>query len=326
MMKQFRTLASWLFLFYLAVLPGSIVVVALDRVPQWGSWMGGALLLWQGATVLCWLLGYHGRRGGLAALVVFLLAWGVEHLGVSTGFPFGRYVYTGMLQPQLFGVVPLAIGCAWLMVAFGGWQIARLLLPRARPTDPLLALVSATLVLLLDLQIETISTYVNNFWVWLDSGPYYGVPTANFAAWWLVGLLMALVVARVLPQDMLALDAQEPFDITTEAQRAQRNKPAIGGLEPLRRRFLTVESWADSQAGRRFAFRATTPQIPAWLYLLSTALFTVVNLARGYRLAGLIGAAVLVAAAGLLGRRSRAPAREPAAISHPGHEPHRTGD
>lgn len=280
-MKQFRILAHWLFLFYLAVLPGSIVVVALDRVPRWGSWMGGALLLWQGVTVLCWLLGYHGRRGGLAALVVFLLAWGVEHLGVSTGFPFGRYVYTGLLQPQLFGVVPLAIGCAWLMVAFGGWQIARMLLPRARPTDPLLALASATLVLLLDLQIETISTYVNNFWVWLDGGPYYGVPTANFVAWWLVGLLMALVVARLLP-----------------AERADAADP-----------------------GRR----ALTPHIPAWLYLLSTALFTVVNLARGYPLAGLIGAAVLAAAC-LLGRRGRAPAREPAAISHSGHEPHRTGD
>lgn len=281
-MKYFRTLAYWLFLIYLAVLPGSITVVALDRVPQWGSWMGGALLLLQGATALCWLLGYYGRRGAQAALVVFLLAWGVEHLGVTTGFPFGRYLYTGMLQPQLFGVVPLAIGCAWLMVAFGGWQIARLLLPRARPTDPLLPLASATLVLLLDLQIETISTKVNSYWVWLDSGPYYGVPTANFIAWWLVGLLMALVVSRVLP--------------ATRADAA--------GKGP----------------------RALTPYIPGWLYLLSTALFTVVNLARGYPLAGAIGAAVLIAAACLLGRASRAPAREHAAISHSGHEPHRTGD
>ena len=321
MMKQFRTLAHWLFLFYLAVLPGSIVVVALDRVPRWGSWMGGALLLWQGATVLCWLLGYYGRRGGLAALVVFLLAWGVEHLGVSTGFPFGRYVYTGMLQPQLFGVVPLAIGCAWLMVAFGGWQIARLLLPRARPTDPLLALASATLVLLLDLQIETISTYVNNFWVWLDGGPYYGVPTANFVAWWLVGLLMALVVARALPQrNLRAADAQQGPVSTAFGYDDRR--PTTDDAGEVGRRSSVVGHTSDERLQRR----SLAQHIPAWLYLLSTTLFTVVNLARGYPLAGLIGSAVLVVAAGLFGRRGWAPAREPVATSHPGHEPHRTGD
>jgi len=38
--------------------------------------------------------------------------------------PFGHYHYTGALQPQLFGTIPLAIPCAWLMVAAGAWQIA----------------------------------------------------------------------------------------------------------------------------------------------------------------------------------------------------------
>ncbi|HET9221144.1 MAG TPA: carotenoid biosynthesis protein, partial [Roseiflexaceae bacterium] len=101
-----RRVALALFLLYLAVFPGSTITVALDQVPAWGEWMGGALLLLQGAIVLCWLLGSYGRRGALAAALVFLLAWGVEHLGVTTGFPFGRYSYTAQLQPQLFGTVP----------------------------------------------------------------------------------------------------------------------------------------------------------------------------------------------------------------------------
>lgn len=310
MMRFFRALATWLFLIYLAILPGSVVVVALDRVPRWGGWMGGALLLWQGATVLCWLLGHYGRRGGLAALAVFLLAWGVEHLGVSTGFPFGRYVYTDLLQPQLFGVVPLAIGCAWLMVAFGGWQIARRLLPRARQADALPALLSATLVLLLDLQIETITTRVHRYWVWLESGPYYGVPTANFVAWWLVGLLMALVVARALPAGAWE---HERGQIRPGARARLPIRARLGALASQPRLLLRVS-------------QQVTRYIPAWLYLLSTVMFTVVNLARGYPLAGLIGAAVLAATIGLLSRRGRAPAGEHAAISHPSHEPRRTGD
>jgi putative membrane protein len=120
----FQRLALLLFCIYLAVFPGSTIVVALDRVPIWGTWMGGALLMLQGGTALCWLVGRRGARGGLAALLVFGLAWAVEHIGVTTGMPFGRYRYTGVLQPQLLGIVPLAIPCAWLMVATGAWQIA----------------------------------------------------------------------------------------------------------------------------------------------------------------------------------------------------------
>lgn len=250
-MRWFRYLAIGLFLIYLAVLPGSMAVVALDRVPVGGGWMGGALLLVQGAAVLCWLIGRYGRRGALAALPVFGLAWGVEHLGVTSGFPFGRYEYTDLLQPQFLGVVPLPIACAWLMVGFGAWQLAG----GQRGDRPLgrTALLTATLVLALDLQIETVATRVNRYWIWLDSGPYYGVPTANFIAWWLVGLAMALVIQRALP----GLSA---------ATRAARLAQA-GDLARL---------------------------MPAGLYLLSTLMFTVVNLARGYPLAGMVGVVLLV--------------------------------
>src|SRR5215213_10009765 len=115
-MRIFRTLALVLFLTYLAVFPSSTLTVALNRVPAWGEWLGGGLLLMQGTAVLCWLVGTYGRRGAVTALLVFVLAWGVEHIGVTFGFPFGRYSYTAQLQPQLFSAVPLPIACAWLMV------------------------------------------------------------------------------------------------------------------------------------------------------------------------------------------------------------------
>ncbi len=92
----FQRLALALFLLYLALFPGSTITVVLDQVPAWGTWMGGALLLLQGAIVLCWLLGGYGWRGALAAGLVLILGWGVEQLGVATGFPFGRYRYTGI--------------------------------------------------------------------------------------------------------------------------------------------------------------------------------------------------------------------------------------
>jgi bisanhydrobacterioruberin hydratase len=266
MQHTFQRLALMLFWIYLAVFPGSTIVVALDRVPSWGTWMGGALLLLQGAAALCWLLGQHGARGGLAALLVFLLAWAAEQAGVTTGVPFGRYHYTGALQPQLLGTVPLAIPCAWLMVATGAWKLATTD-DRPPTTDHRLlptaigrrwsVIVAATLVLLLDLQIETVATKINQYWIWRDGGTYYGVPTTNFVAWWLIGLAMALLVATVLPR---------AGDRETESDAARR----------------------ASRVARR---------LPAYLYLLSTLMFAIVNLAHGYTVAGLVGVIVLLAVA-----------------------------
>ena len=120
----FQRLALILFCIYLAVLPGSTIVVALDRVPGWGTWMGGALLLLQGAAALCWLLGGMARAAGWRRCWCSCWHGQWSMLGVTTGMPFGRYHYTSALQPQFFGVVPLAIPCAWLMVAAGAWQLA----------------------------------------------------------------------------------------------------------------------------------------------------------------------------------------------------------
>jgi putative membrane protein len=290
MRQLFQRLALFLFCIYLAVFPGSTIVVALDRVPGWGAWMGGALLLLQGAAALCWLLGQHGARGGLAALLVFLLAWAIEYVGVATGALFGRYYYTAALQPQLFGTVPLAIPCAWLMVAAGAWQLThdfrmtkdegrRTKVSSAaslRPSSFALRLVNqtksasglalaATLVLLLDLQIETVATKINQYWIWLDGGPYYGVPTANFVAWWLAGFVMALVVAAILPRS---------------------------GAGETRRR-------GDREIGRQKAtllMSDIADRLPAYLYLLSTLMFAIINVIRGYTAAGLVGVLVLLVA------------------------------
>ena len=260
----FQRLALALFLVYLALFPGSTITVMLDQVPAWGTWMGGALLLLQGASVLCWLLGVHGWRGALAAGLVFTLGWGVEQLGVATGFPFGRYRYTDMLGPLLIGDVPLAIPCAWLMVALGAYQLRLWSGDRGSRAWLQQMLWTATLVLLLDLQIETVATGVNSYWIWQDSGPYYGVPTANFIAWWLVGLAMAVALTAVLGNSRRpTTDDRRP---TTDSRRHNTH----------------------------YALRITQ-RIPSALYLFNTLMFTAINLARGYPLAGLIGVAVLLA-------------------------------
>jgi uncharacterized membrane protein len=252
----FQATAMLSFCLYLILFPGSTITVALDAVPQWGVGMGASLLLLQGLAALGWLVGSYGRRGLLAGAGVFTLAWLVEHLGETTGLLFGRYSYTELLQPQIWGVVPVPITCAWLMVALGSWQLAQRVAPGRGQ-----ALAAATLVVLLDLQIETIATRVHPYWIWVDSGPYYGVPSVNFAMWWVVGLAMAFLMRALVPRRPAAHQQPRP--------------------RPLAQAFA---------------------HLPSLMYLLSSVMFTAVNLSRGYTLAGLIGVGVLALGLALLSR------------------------
>lgn len=222
------------------------------------------MLIVQGLAVIFWGLGMYGARGGLAVALAAVLAWAVEHIGETTGWPFGRYQYTEMLQPQILGIVPVPITLAWLMAGFGSWQLARLALGGRGGRIGLAALTGA-LIVVLDLQIETVATFINSYWTWIDTGPYYQVPPQNFAGWWGVGFFMALIVSFLLPTDA----GIEPVEV-----QSQKKMPSIWA-----RMLLFV--W----------YRA-----PALLYLLSSIFFTAANLARGYPLAGLVGVIFLAVA------------------------------
>ena len=272
-MKASRAVALGCFWLYIVLFPGSTLTLALGQVPAWGAGMGGMLLLIQGLAAAAWLVWAYGRRGLLAGLGTGVLAWACEHIGETSGWPFGRYEYTSVLAPQIAGVVPLPIVCAWLMVALGAWQLAGRL---ARHTchngkfaHGMVIAGTASLILVLDLQIETIATRVNTYWRWNDQGPYYGVPTANFIAWWLVGLLMASMLVYALR------DLQAPMP----------NHERLGW-----RRVLV---WP-------------LPRIPALLYLLSTLMFAVTTLVYGYTLAGLVGVLALGFAGAWMFRQARA--------------------
>ncbi|MEN9935843.1 MAG: hypothetical protein RLZZ387_2422 [Chloroflexota bacterium] len=299
-----RRVALACFLTYCAVFPGSVSTVALDAVPAWGEWMGTALLVVQGVAVICWMLGAYSARGGLAVAGALLLAWTVEHVGETTGFPFGRYQYTEMLQPQLFGVVPVPITLAWLMAAFGSWQLSLAVLARTTHPSParlpLLMVLTGALVVVLDLQIETVATFINPYWRWIDSGPYYGVPTVNFVAWWGVGALMALVVTVALGRQGPMIEDRGPW--TVDRGRAASGRGVLAEGEP-------SDSLVFGRSSLVSLLTFVSARIPALLYILSSVMFTAVNLARGYPLAGMVGVVFLAVLATFVLRGATAEGR-----------------
>lgn len=199
---------------YLALYPGSLIVVALDQVPEWGTWFGGVLIVLQGLLCGLWLCANYQWRGLLSGFVIAVLSFAVEYLGVTTGFPFGAYFYSDLLAPKLFGTVPLAIPFAWLLIVPAALEAARYLQrldhPDGLPQAGLwLALGGATMAMLLDIVLEPMVTLINGYWIWVEGSGYYGVPLANFAGWWgtallLIGITLLLTRRRgaptVLPQ------------------------------------------------------------------------------------------------------------------------------
>jgi lycopene beta-cyclase len=146
------------------------------------------------------------RRGWKASLAIFVpvlvLAWAVEWLGSSTGFPFGRYQYTNVLQPQLANV-PLIIPLAWMMMLPPAWAIASVIVTpgigqvswRVRAIK---AAVAALAFTAWDLALDP-QMVMWGFWSWEIPGSYFGIPLVNFLGWWLVSFLLSF---GLLPDNM----------------------------------------------------------------------------------------------------------------------------
>ncbi len=251
-----------LFGLYLLLYPGSITLVALDRVPVWGTWMGGALLILQGTLMGLWLTLNYGRMGAVASLWILFLSWLIEHLGATTGFPFGFYSYTDVLQPQILGVVPLAIPFAWLLIVTAAVGVGELVLGRdtVRNVDDwrdrfLRVLMAAAIALLLDVTIEPFAVNINRYWIWNDpaAGSYYGIPLSNFIAWFVTSLVLSWVLLHY----------------RTRAARIAQS-------------FSAATIW---------------PWLPITLYVSNLTMFAVVNLARGLDVAAMLGGLIMLALA-----------------------------
>jgi uncharacterized membrane protein len=147
----------------------------------------------------------RGWRTGLGVLVVVpVLAVVAEALGLSTGFPYGRYSYSDALGPTVLGV-PFLVPLAWLMMAWPSWVLAVRLTAGVRPgRRPLLRVCLAAYVfaawdVVLDPQLVQAG-----YWRWVFPSPGLPgidtVPLTNLAGWLLAGLvlmpLLGLLVAR----------------------------------------------------------------------------------------------------------------------------------
>jgi uncharacterized membrane protein len=147
------------------------------------NWLAGPLLIGLSFLVIMdvrvpSLKGYWSWACSLLVVSFF-----VEWLGVVSGFPFGAYRYTPVLQPQISGV-PVAIGFAWLNILLGSANILRSF--PARLPVWLQILSTALLMTLFDMIMEPAAVKLN-YWQWQDGI----IPLQNYLAWFFLGSFFA---------------------------------------------------------------------------------------------------------------------------------------
>lgn len=259
-----RTILSVFLFFY----PWGVAFIAFGLLPLHLAWLGSIFLIVMGTLSGLWLVINYGRLGLVVAAIIFSSSWLIEHIGVTTGFPFGVYEYTDVLVPKIMGVVPMAMSFAWLLVVPASIGVTNRLLEKGQPSPPPLTReppgrkvfsigMAASLATLLDIVIEPAVGHVpiTNYWIWMDeNGVYYDVPLSNFVAWWLVSLVFVLLLRWLHCYTM---------------QRDSR---------------------PESPQQRQFIY----PWLPPLLYLLLLTQFVLVNLTHNYIAAVVLGGPVMI--------------------------------
>ncbi len=185
-------LAALVFAYGVLWVGGLIAYVFLGSPPPQAAWTAPVFLLLAGLLIIV----TAKRQAGVALLIAAVLGFASEVLGVHYGFLFGRYEYTATLAPKLFGV-PLVMMSAWMVLTAYLRQLLRLTGVR-RGWQILFASLWMTAI---DLVIDPLAAGKLDYWRWLDTGVYYGVPAHNFFGWFAVSLIIFSVIAGLSGDD-----------------------------------------------------------------------------------------------------------------------------
>jgi putative membrane protein len=127
-----------------------------------------------------------------------------ELIGTATGWPFGNYAYADGLGWKVLGRVPYTIPLSWYYMGLASLLLAGQLLGIRRSglaTLPgLAALGGAWLLLGWDLVLDPAMAHESlplKFWIWSESGPYFGMPLKNLGAWFLTGFAFMALSLRL---------------------------------------------------------------------------------------------------------------------------------
>lgn len=122
------------------------------------------------------------RRAVAGIGLLTLYAYGIELLGVTTGFPYGSFEYGIDLGPMLFGLVPVGLPVFFFPLVLNAYLLVLLLLGNRAESTPVRLLSVVGTVLAIDLVLDP-GAVALTFWTYDGGGAFYGVPPSNYAGW-----------------------------------------------------------------------------------------------------------------------------------------------
>jgi putative membrane protein len=140
-------------------------------------------------------------------LSLYFIFYGVEWLGVYSGWPFGTYFYAETLGIKVFQI-PLIIGVNWLLLLHASQEIIAKFLERLHlkvfsgdknagievykhfPIAVLKAFLVGVLMLLIDYLIEPHAAELD-YWHWFNDV----IPLSNYLAWLLISFFCSLILS-----------------------------------------------------------------------------------------------------------------------------------
>ena len=130
-------------------------------------------------------------------IITFLFGLAIEHLGVTTGWPFGSYSYDSSLGAFLFNI-PLVVPFAWMMLTHPLLVAARSLSSRWTIVIGGFGLMAWDLFL--DPQMVSAGR-----WHWNDATPHVPfqpeIPLSNTFGWLLAGIVLMSLLQLLLPRE-----------------------------------------------------------------------------------------------------------------------------
>jgi putative membrane protein len=162
---------------------------AINKTGGTGMFLGALAMLVFGIAAI------GPRRTLLFFLAAFVLSAAAELTGTKTGWPFGGYEYTDFLGYKLLGRVPVAVPMSWFYMGFASFLLADAIVAARGWANRTFCsvLLGAYLLtawdLVLDPSMAAPQMQYVHFWIWHESGPYFGMPLRNLAGWFGTGLV-----------------------------------------------------------------------------------------------------------------------------------------
>lgn len=134
-------------------------------------------------------------------VVVCIVTFIAEYLGVNTGRLFGEYYYNSIGNGPLIGGVPPLLMLTYFSITYGTYWVIRILLGDFGVIRGIkilwLSILGGLIATLTDLAADPVNSTVNQVYIWTKGGIFFGVPYENFTGW-LLEIAIAFVIISVI--------------------------------------------------------------------------------------------------------------------------------